>query len=226
MITRFGMAPRKAGLQVAEFQDHWRTTHAQLAAGIPGFRRYWQNHALLQEGENLLPWPGFDVCSQIEADSIADFDRAFSSPHYLEAVRADERRFIDTTGGGYMLCERAAATGALFDAAPAGQVLEPVRLLTFLRLAPMASSAALGELLCAQQLAPSATGREVFLAFHGGTLGGQRYSIFEALEILWFADAGAALRHVVSAPARAQRLELAALVRGTERLVARVHTVV
>lgn len=226
MITRFGMAPRKPGMATADFQQHWRTTHARVAGALDGFTRYWQNHALLRDGEPLLPWPGFDVCAQIEGASIADLDRAFTSAHYLGAVREDEQRFIDTTRGGYMLCERVAAEGDLADAARGGAVLPGVRLMTFMRLAPMASMAALGERLCARGPDTQAFGREVFLALGGGTMGGQRYSLFEALEILWFTDADAALRHVTSTQARLWRTELAALVRGTERLIASVHTVI
>ena len=40
MITRIGMAPRLRSATIGQFQDHWRTSHADAAGQIPGVRRY------------------------------------------------------------------------------------------------------------------------------------------------------------------------------------------
>jgi uncharacterized protein (TIGR02118 family) len=222
MITRFGMAPRKAGMDAAAFQAHWRTTHADVVLGMGGFKRYWQNHAVLRDGEPLLPWTGFDACAQFDGDSIADFDRAFSTEHYLSAVRGDEPNFLDTSRGGYMLCERIYADGRAQDDTIDETVRSCVRLMTFMRLTPMGSVAVLGEALRAPVRGGDAVGREAFLA----SIGGQRYSVFDAVEIQWFTHADAAEMYVRSAAARERRAQLAGLVRGTERLIARVHVVI
>ena len=137
MISRFGCAPRKPDLSIAQFQEHWRTSHAKVIGQLVGLDRYWQNHAVLRDGETILPWPGFDACAQIDAQSMVDMDRAFLSPHYQGAGREDERRFINHTGFGMTLCERVLADGRVDGSG--------VRLLTFLRLAPMRAPAALAE---------------------------------------------------------------------------------
>jgi uncharacterized protein (TIGR02118 family) len=219
MITRFGLAPRKSGLTIPEFQTHWRTAHAAVVKGMAGLKRYWQNHAVLRaDGEPLLPWTGFDACAQIDTDSLADLDRAFASPHYLTTVKEDEYRFVDGPRGGYVLCERAVAEGNID--------VGGVRLLTFMRLTPLGSAAALSEALRGLGTAPGARGRELFLAGTGGALGGQRFSLFDAVDILWFDDPARAERHVTSADARQRRDSVAHLVRGTERLIAKVNPVI
>jgi hypothetical protein len=65
------MAPRVAGLTFEAAQEHWRTGHGDLASGIPGLQGYVQNHAVLRNGAPLLPYAGFDACSELE---FADFD--------------------------------------------------------------------------------------------------------------------------------------------------------
>ena len=217
MITRFGFAPRKPDLTIAAFQEHWRTSHARVVSQLAGLRRYWQNHAVLRDGEPLLPWPGFDACAQIEADTLVDLDRAFLSPHYQGPVREDERRFIDHTGFGMMLCERAHAEGRVDGTG--------VRLLTFMRLAPMRPPAALADALLGAPRAGLAQGREVYLALTGAAAA-QRTSLFDAMEALWFSSEDEAERHVRSAKEREYRTRLADSVRGCERLIARVVAVI
>lgn len=129
------MAPRRAGWSLAEFQTYWRDQHAPVVCGMPGLRAYLQNHAVLEHGEPLLPWPGFDACAQFGAADPSDFELAFSSLHYTGPVTDDARRFVDTTRGGTMLCDPldpASLQGT--TAAPIGG--ERVRLLRFLRAAP------------------------------------------------------------------------------------------
>lgn len=222
MITRFGIAPRKTGMSASDFQAHWRGPHARVVRDMQGLTRYWQNHAVLREGEPLLPWPGFDACAQFGAEKLTDFDRAFSSEHYLGPVRDDEPNFVDNSKGGSMLCERILAKGDVGVGSKNACGESGVRLMTFMRLAPMASLTTLGTALVDAPLSGSACGREVFLALTSG----QRFSVFEALEILLFTNADEALQHVCSAKAREQHADLAGLIRGTERLIARVNVVI
>ncbi len=217
MISRFGCAPRKPDLTIAQFQEYWRTSHAKVVSQMVGLKRYWQNHAVLRDGETLLPWPGFDACAQIDAETLVDMDRAFLSPHYQGAVREDERRFINHTGFGMTLCERVLADGRIDGTG--------VRLLTFLRLAPMRVPAALSEALLGDKRPGVAKGREVFLALTGAA-GGQRTSLFDAVESLWFDNEAEAERQVRSAEEREHRMRLADSVRGCERVIARVVAVI
>lgn len=96
MIGRLGMAPRIDALSLTEFQHHWRTSHADAVAALPGLRAYIQFHAALDEGGELLtPYPGFDACSLLVFDSIEAMDDAFVSPQFTSAVVADENEFVD-----------------------------------------------------------------------------------------------------------------------------------
>ena len=217
MISRFGCAPRKPDLSIAQFQEHWRTSHAKVIGQLVGLDRYWQNHAVLRDGETILPWPGFDACAQIDAQSMVDMDRAFLSPHYQGAGREDERRFINHTGFGMTLCERVLADGRVDGSG--------VRLLTFLRLAPMRAPAALAEALLGDRRAGVAKGREVFLALSGAAAA-QRTSLFDAVESLWFDTEDEAECQVRSKEEREHRTRLADSVRGCERVITRVIKVI
>lgn len=95
MIVRLGMAPRRDGLSFTDFQEHWRTSHADVVSLLPGLRRYQQFHAVLQDGRPLLDYPGFDACSALRFDSLEQMDAAFAAPHFLQAVQADEQEFVD-----------------------------------------------------------------------------------------------------------------------------------
>ena len=217
MISRFGSAPRKPDLTITQFQEHWRTSHARVVGQMVGLKRYWQNHAVLRDGETILPWPGFDACAQIDADTLLDMERAFLAPHYQITVREDERRFINHTGFGMTLCERALDEGRVDGSG--------VRLLTFMRLAPMRAPAALSEALLSAPRSGVAKGREVYLALTG-VAAGQRSSLFDAVEALWFDDEAEAERQVRSAEEREHRTRLADSVRGCERVITRVIKVI
>lgn len=95
MITRFGMAPRRTDMTIEQFQEHWRTLHADAAGQIPGVRRYTQNHSLVHEGRYLLGYPGFDACSELDFDSVTEMEEGFASETYATIVRADEDDFVD-----------------------------------------------------------------------------------------------------------------------------------
>jgi uncharacterized protein (TIGR02118 family) len=169
MISRFGFAPRKPGLTIAEFQHHWRTSHAVAVSGMVGLKRYWQNHAVLRDGEPLLPYPGFDVCAETEFDDLAAMDAAFASEQYQGAVVADELKLIDKARFTHALCERRVLR----------ESYGRVKLMTFVRGTPSADA---DELLIVRH------------AFHEG----RPPAPFDAVEIRWFADEDAALAQASS----------------------------
>lgn len=106
MITRVGAAPRLPGMSIAEFQEHWRTSHADAAGAIPGVRRYVQNHAVLEDGAMVLPYPGFDACSELDFDSVEAMDAGFASEIYRSTVTADEKSFVDKDRFSLVIAER------------------------------------------------------------------------------------------------------------------------
>ena len=215
MITRIGVAPRRQGLDIAEFQAHWAGTHGEVVSHLTGVARYWQNHAILDGGEPLLPWAGFDACSDIDFPDLATMQAAFASPLYQGAVKADEAYLVDKTRGGLTLARRIVVRG---DAGPAG-----VRLWRFLRAAPGVAPEDLHAAL--RDAPPLATARaqERFEALPAAETGA--VPIFDGAETFWFDDAPAALVALRSAAMRERAAMLAGLIRGTEHLVARVHVV-
>lgn len=217
MITRIGLAPRRPGLGIDTFQAHWRGRHGELAAQLPGVRRYWQNHAVLRDGEPLLPWTGFDACAEIDFETLESMAAAFVTPLYLGPIREDEAYLIEKTRGGMVLSRRTIVSGA--------PRLDGVRLITFMRAAPGRRAADLHAALAAAPEVPDTVGREIFAALDPDEAGGH-VSVFDAVEMLWFDSAAAAERHVVSAAARDRRAGFAELVRGVERLIAQVRVMV
>ena len=131
MITRIGMAPRRVGSTFVDFQRHWREEHGPVAEQIPGLRGYVQNHNVLDAtGRPLLPYPGFDACSEIAFDDLAAMDIGFASPTYQGAVRADEDQMIDKARFFMLLCDRVVINAARPET-------EGTKVLTFMRSHPL-----------------------------------------------------------------------------------------
>jgi uncharacterized protein (TIGR02118 family) len=230
MIVRVGLAPRRAGSTVVQFQRHWRDEHGDLALHIPNLRGYWQNHAVLDErARPLLPYPGFDACSEIAFDDVASMDAGFASPHYQRLVRADEDLLIDKSRFWFLLCERAVLTSApagLVTSAAAGP--EPVRLLTFVRAHPLVSP---------EQLLEIARGPYAALVAEAGALRheqlvplraaheGRTSPHCELVDAVTFATIGQALDFVNGTVGERADTLLAGAVFGRERLLARVRVV-
>jgi uncharacterized protein (TIGR02118 family) len=212
MITRIGMVPRRAGLTLEQFQAHWRDVHGPLVARMRGLRRNWQNHALIENGEPLLPWTGFDACSEIDFDDVAAMLAAFSDEHYPHGLKADSTYLADMSKAAPMVSERVHVDGKID--------LNDVRLLTFMRRAPQRHRSELHHALRSQPSASQARARELYLSVDDreGVV-----SSFDALDVQWFATPQIAQQYLVSAEAREQRHAIAHLVRGVERLIARVH---
>ena len=93
MVKLIYMITRKEGLSVAEFQTHWRETHAPIAAAIPGVRRYVQCHTLpeLYDSDQT---PRYDGAAELWFDDHASMLKAFGTEE-TAAAREDELKFID-----------------------------------------------------------------------------------------------------------------------------------
>jgi EthD domain len=211
VITRFGLAPRLNGLDIEDFQIHWRGVHGPLVAKLRGLRRNWQCHAVLQEGKPLLAWAGFDACSEMDFDDVSGMLAAFSAEHYPRDLKSDSAYLVDMSKAGAMITERIHGEGTID--------LTNARLMTFLRCAPRLRRTEL-ETLRLVPRASSAVAREVYLSIDDcdGIV-----SSFDALDVQWFATPSLAQQYVVSAEAGEHRHAIAGLVRGVERLIARVH---
>jgi uncharacterized protein (TIGR02118 family) len=102
---------RKPGMTSEEFHRYWREVHAPLAQSIPEFfgyvRRYVQSHALEVPGGKFAGFDvtGFDGFAEIWFDSLADAEKAFTAPRYLEVIRPDEMKFIDGKAARVVMVE-------------------------------------------------------------------------------------------------------------------------
>ncbi len=216
MLTRIGFAPRRAGLSIEAMQAHWRTRHAEVAGALPGLKRYWQAHAVLENGYPLLPWAGFDCCSELDYESIAEMDRSFCSDHYFSDVRPDEAQLIDKARGGAMTTRRHILDGAVDPG--------KIRLMIFMRAAPQRRADQLADAVGALSKATGSCAREMFVALEGSAAA-QRVSLYDLVESHWFESADRALAFARSGEQAARRGAIAQLVRGTDYLIAATHIV-
>ena len=217
MITRFGMAPRLSEASVEEFQEHWRTSHADAAGQIPNLRRYTQNHGFLRDGRYLLGYPGFDACSELDFDSVASMEDGFASDTYQQMVRADERAFVEKSRFSMMI-------GRRLEVKPGeGEV----KLLTFMRSHP---SSDVDELVAAltgpyaASLADHVAGHLVYkvdLEGHASIP-----AAFDVVDVLWL-DSKALLNALLASGTWARATwELSGRASGLTRLAARPVEVV
>ncbi|MGH9245426.1 MAG: EthD domain-containing protein [Acidimicrobiales bacterium] len=218
MIVRVGMAPRRRGMSTAEFQEHWRTTHADAALLIPGLERYVQNHAVVTDGRYVLPYPGFDACAETEFASVEVMDAGFASSEYRETVQVDEHALIDRAAFFCALTERE----VLLDGpSPKGAV----KLITLVRVHPIAERSAVldalrGEYASAVAAADGPRRHELLVTSPEAHRGRYRMAC-DAIDEVWFDTPGAAFEFVTGAAGIAAWIHLAGLALGTERLVAR-----
>jgi uncharacterized protein (TIGR02118 family) len=212
------MAPRLASMTVEQFQEHWRTSHADAAGSIPGVKRYVQNHAVLADGGMVLPYPGFDACSELDFESVAAMDDGFASETYRSAVMADERAFVDKTRFSFVVTRREVAID--------GPPLEGLKLMSFYRAHPVAGPPGLEEALRGEYAAAvrqhSPLRRELLLPVSAAHERERMPAAAEAVEIIWFADVATALGFLHSDASRS----LAGKAFGTARLLARPVQVV
>lgn len=99
MIKLIVAIKKKEGMSHEAFQQHWRTTHADLvrssSASRKYIRKYIQCHTVPEgyaQGE-----VAYDGTAEIWFDSIEDKDKFFNDPDYLANIQPDESRFADMT---------------------------------------------------------------------------------------------------------------------------------
>ena len=88
MLKQVTIFKKRPDLATDAFEEHWRTRHAEIVCELPGLRRYVQNHIAPDAGDHV------DGIAEVWFDDI-DAMRANAGHPALEAIRADERNFID-----------------------------------------------------------------------------------------------------------------------------------
>ncbi len=219
-MIRLGMAPRLPGMSPEAFQQHWRTAHADAAGAIPGVRSYVQNHAVLVDGRPLLPYPGFDACSEISFASLEEHDEGFASEHFQTAVRADEALFVDKSRFSWALTEPELV---LDRAEPA----DPVKLLVLWRAHPTRGQDGLLEAAgrWADVVAADAgVARHERLLVRHDWHEGRDPATCDLVDVVWFDGLDAARAHL-DGPAHDAALEMAGAAFGAAHHLARPRTV-
>lgn len=107
MIIRLGVRWRQAGITHEQCIKHYREIHAPLVRRIlPGMVGYIQNFPLTVDGVGLLPYPGFDFCSECEFSSVKAMNATYSSEAFFTESEEDSRQFKE---------EERALPQAIFD---------------------------------------------------------------------------------------------------------------
>jgi len=88
LLKQVTIFKKRPDLARSAFEEHWRTRHAEVVCELPGLRRYVQNHMVGDAGDHV------DGIAEVWFDDI-DAMRANAGHPALEAIRADERAFID-----------------------------------------------------------------------------------------------------------------------------------
>jgi uncharacterized protein (TIGR02118 family) len=93
---------RKNGMTFEEFDRYWRDQYGDLIGSISDFtrhvRRYSQSHIIDPSyGGEGLKWPRaeFDGIAEFWFESIAEMNRAFSEPKFVEEVGTDYAHFVE-----------------------------------------------------------------------------------------------------------------------------------
>ena len=102
MVKALSFFKRRAGMPVEEFQAYWRARHPDVVTKLLGVRRYVQSHtrtAAYQGGE-----PVYDGIAEVWFHNTAAMHALRGTPE-LEAVQADEARFIDRSTMGLIITD-------------------------------------------------------------------------------------------------------------------------
>lgn len=218
MLTRIGMAPRRAGLTTTAFVDHWRSAHADAAGAIPGLRGYVQLHPVLVDGRRPFPYLGVDACSLLDFDTVAEMEAGFASAHYQGAVRADEEQLVDKSGFSVMLTE-----AARHRPVPDGAVAVATLLRRHVAVPVEEFRAAAAEAWPART---DGAGHEQYWAT-GGVGTGRYGDAADLLDLRAFGSVGEAVGHVLGeGEGLAEDLRVAGLTLGNARALVRTHRVV
>jgi hypothetical protein len=200
---------------VEAFQHHWKTEHGPTAGAIPNLQRYVQHHAILGDGHLLLPYPGFDACSELDFAGLAEMDDGFAQMAATGELAADEDRFVDKSRYTWVLGEAVVRR-------PTPPLDDHITLVTWWRSHSASGSDRLVELMLGEwddAIIDAVAGRRLVVARDDWHAGRQPPSA-AVVEILSFDGIAAATGFLNGAAQTAAPL-LAGVAFGTERHLAR-----
>jgi uncharacterized protein (TIGR02118 family) len=95
MIKMIALLKRRNELSHEAFMEHWIKTHAPLAEGVPGIRRYVQAHILTEQRRADVPEIEVDVdgVAELWFDDAKAMEAAHHTPE-MQRLLADGATFI------------------------------------------------------------------------------------------------------------------------------------
>jgi uncharacterized protein (TIGR02118 family) len=112
MIKLFALIPKREDISLAQFHEHWRTTHKDHALNMRKLRRYVQGHRLEEEPEGFPPAPfeGFDAApypgvAEAWFDDLATAAGMGEDPDYVQGAQLDEPNFMDMDRLDFVIAE-------------------------------------------------------------------------------------------------------------------------
>jgi uncharacterized protein (TIGR02118 family) len=108
MVKGLFFARRKPGISPKEFQEYWRTTHADVTRALSHIRHYIQSHTLLVSyGNPNLPYgesdPLYDGMATMWFNSIEERRQGNMSAETQVAI-ADQANFTELSARRFLLC--------------------------------------------------------------------------------------------------------------------------
>jgi uncharacterized protein (TIGR02118 family) len=106
MIKLTCLLKRNPGLSPAEFEEHWRTTHADVIRSVPGIDRWLVRYVQrpVTSGD-LTGSVGYDGVTEQWFASLDDFRAMIMDPEYRARVVPDERELLDMSSIVWVLTE-------------------------------------------------------------------------------------------------------------------------
>ncbi len=108
MIKLTALLKRNTQLTSEQFQEHWRTTHADLIRTTPAMTehvvKYVQRPAFSETG-HWAGTQGYDGIAEQWFDSMAEFEAMIADATYLERVRPDETVLLDLPNCVFLITE-------------------------------------------------------------------------------------------------------------------------
>jgi len=99
MVKLIICATRKAGISHEDFDAYWRDKHGPLVKSVAEFARHLRKYVQCHLVETRVPFGiagTYDGVAELWFDSVDEAAAAFNEPKYLEIIRPDELKFVDS----------------------------------------------------------------------------------------------------------------------------------
>jgi uncharacterized protein (TIGR02118 family) len=97
VIVRMGLLQQRADIDNQKFRSSWRGRHGELAAKLPGLRRYHQNHVVDRQQRGITYARSsveLDGFSELWFDDLPSMHAAFANEKQVRDLAEDEAGFI------------------------------------------------------------------------------------------------------------------------------------